>query len=692
MITSYQTIAKKLFLFGCLIGLIGIIISAHKYIQLKRSIIPYLTAYSAPILQNASKLINAEFEALQNVTQKIADALNNGALPTSEFESELKLIAEKHPSLFQIGIAFKPDITTAKTKLEAPAYTNLHSKTIFDPITYGYSQEKWFLAGLKKAQWLDPYIENTNNALVVERVVPFYAPTDIHKTTAIGVVFASYNLKTVRKFLSSLDLGKTGYATIISNKGTFISHPLDALVKSQKPIAQLVQEYPNESLKELYAQVTSHTDAMLEFDDPVTGQKSWLAYTTLPSTGWHILLAIVKNEVLAEQSDTLRHHLIWLLLSIIAFIASLLFFFGAIHAHSSKYLWCYSALISFIFCTGIGYLWYLQLHVHTINPEGSTIITDRTSLHRYLDQFEKNNKRDSDTVQVPTGIYIRSIDFDDTPKVGLLGYMWQKYPLGTNQLATGFVIPEATAFEKVPIYEKETKNGELFSWDFYAKLYQDLDYKTFPFDYKHIALQIKPKEIRQSITLIPDEDGYNFINPHSKPGIASKLKISGWEIEQAYFSFDNPYNSHHEKIAHYVGEKNSPQLHYNIIIRRDFLDPFIAYIIPLLVALFFLFMTIVLTSQSVIWDPITLVSAIFFSVIVAHLNLRTKFTGQPVFYLEYFYIITYLMMFATVIVIFLVTKKYDHPLIVYKQAIIPKVLYWPVLFFMCLAITAYIFY
>jgi hypothetical protein len=334
--------------------------------------------------------------------------------------------------------------------------------------------------------------------------------------------------------------------------------------------------------------------------------------------------------------------------------------------------------------------------MHPIKTEHSSIITDKSSLYSFLNQFEDkadDTEKKQRKLVVPTGVFIRQIEFNDENDIKILGYLWQKYPYTPNKKITpGFIIPDTTRFEKVPTLQKARKEDTVHTWNFYAKLYQDLDYKTFPFDSKHISMQIKPQEIKQPIVLMPDIDAYNFINPISLPGIAPKLEISGWTIDQGYFSYDDPYDARYEKISSFTGERDVPQLYYNIIMHRDFLDPFIAYIIPLLIALFFLFMTLVLISQEAIWDPITLVSAIFFTVIVAHLNLRTKFTGQPVFYLEYFYIITYIMMFATVITIFLVAKKHNNILVAYKKAIIPKVLYWPLLLFLSFILTVYSFY
>ncbi|MEQ8463349.1 hypothetical protein [Coleofasciculus sp. E1-EBD-02] len=51
-----------------------------------------------------------------------------------------------------------------------------------------------------------------------------------------GVVLATYSFKQIKKLMSSLNLGKTGYGMLFSNKGKFIYHPQENIVKEKQSI------------------------------------------------------------------------------------------------------------------------------------------------------------------------------------------------------------------------------------------------------------------------------------------------------------------------------------------------------------------------------------------------------------------------------------------------------------------------
>ena len=73
-------------------------------------------------------------------------------------------------------------------------------------------------------------------------------------------------------------------------------------------------------------------------------------------------------------------------------------------------------------------------------------------------------------------------------------------------------------------------------------------------------------------------------------------------------------------------------------------------------------------------------SALFFVVIIAHIQLRREFLGSGLVYLEYFYLVMYFTILLVTLDAYLISAGWQVRLLHYKDHLIPKLLYWPFLF------------
>ena len=63
-----------------------------------------------------------------------------------------------------------------------------------------------------------------------------------------------------------------------------------------------------------------------------------------------------------------------------------------------------------------------------------------------------------------------------------------------------------------------------------------------------------------------------------------------------------------------------------------------------------------------------------------------------VFYLEYFYFITYAAILGVAALSLRTPLKFDSKILQYKEMLVPKVLYWPVILGFLLAVSVVTFY
>jgi hypothetical protein len=83
---------------------------------------------------------------------------------------------------------------------------------------------------------------------------------------------------------------------------------------------------------------------------------------------------------------------------------------------------------------------------------------------------------------------------------------------------------------------------------------------------------------------------------------------------------------------------------------------------------------------------------LFFVVVFSHIGIRQKISAEEVFYLEYFYFITYLALLWVSTNSLLLSMGKNLKIIQYKDSLIPKLMYWPLLLGLLNVITFITFY
>ena len=133
---------------------------------------------------------------------------------------------------------------------------------------------------------------------------------------------------------------------------------------------------------------------------------------------------------------------------------------------------------------------------------------------------------------------------------------------------------------------------------------------------------------------------------------------------------------------------DSLELYFNIGLRRYFVSAFVEYMIPLAVVSFLVFAVLMISTRQ--QEKIGLLgfstsavlgycAALFFVLIVSHVHLRETLAGQGTIYMEYFYFVMYFAILGVSIDALLFSSSARLPFIRYRDNILAKQLYWPVL-------------
>ncbi len=365
-------------------------------------------------------------------------------------------------------------------------------------------------------------------------------------------------------------------------------------------------------------------------------------------------------------------------------------------------LWIASMTATVIFLSAIILMWINVIFFYKPHPAQINTLDEIPGiLKKYEKQFN------GEPIQIPTGFFIQSFYFHDSQTVVFTGVIWQKYPkdAGKKGILKQIVLPEANAriFSNLS-YEVSYDDYDLIGWDYTGvSLYQKFDYSKYPLDQQTIWIKVIPKDFFKDIFLVPDLAAYSTTNSDDLFGLDKEIIPGAFRLQKTYFSIVEYSASTNFGIKDFdIEHTKMPELMFNIVVKRNFMNSFLLYLLPVIVIWGLLFgLTMVMSSDTekanafkfATTSSLTALAGSFFSVLLAQMSLRANFAAQPVTYLEYFYFITYAVIFLLALNAFFVTAKTGKTsFITWENNLIPKLLFWPVILGSISIITFIIFY
>ncbi|MFB2918382.1 MULTISPECIES: cache domain-containing protein [Aerosakkonema] len=651
----------------------------------------------------ASRKIEQELRKLQGAANGIAYDLTAGKLKDEQLTNRLREEIERNPDFVAIGAAYQPFVYSRR-RLYAPFYGRkdgtIKLNQIEDNNDYAKPapENEWYFNALRNDfVWAEPYIDKYSEALIVDYNVRFSRTNPkTKKEEPAGVIYANYSIDKLKRLMATLNLGKSGYGFLLSKKGVFIAHPIDEYVKNQKTIFDLATETDKKEIRELGEKALKGESTVVEYQNEITGQSSWMIVEPLPLNGWSLGVVVIKDES-SSDNTTLRRKTIVLWLELILFVFFLSILIFRAHRGSVKSLWAVACTYSILCVAAIGIIWNIALSERAYKNSRNILLNKATvdNLLAPQNAIAEELKQDP-PLYIPTGVYIQSLKFTGTNDVFVTGYVWQKYnkniPESVNR---GFILPEASDIQIGDPEKFTTNNTDLLRWYFEGTIRQNFNFSKYPFDYNDVWLRLWPKDINRldlnrTVILVPDLTSYDLINPVSRPGLEEDFVTENWNIESSFFEYKlKKYNSNFGGSG--FGKKNYPELYFTVIFKRAFIGIFIARIVPLSVVAILLF-SIMLMSNDRGMEVVGACAGFIFIVILDQITVRQQVTATGIIYLEYFYFAIYFFILLVALDAIVLTLNSKIRLIEYKDNLIPKLLYWPGLLTTLLIVTILVFY
>jgi hypothetical protein len=504
------------------------------------------------------------------------------------------------------------------------------------------------------------------------------------------VVSVDLSMDEIRRIIESLDLGPAGFGALVSAKGVYLYHPNTDLVLGKKTLAQVAAEQGDPDRLLLAGKVAGRESGIIEHRSTTTGLGSWLSYAPVPSSGWSLQNTFITDD-LPWDVTRIRRELMDLIIALLVCASTGAALLLRAHTGSVPRLWATSIVTAALFALGIGCLWKVALNYDSqASPEGVRI-SDKATLQSVMNGYVRSSaeRHTEPPVYIPTGVFIESASFNATNDLAVTGYLWQKYTIGRHDgLTRGFVISDATNLDVSEPYRQQENDTEVVRWHFTCTVRERFDHARYPLEQEAIGLRILHKDLNHNVVLVPDLAAYKFTNPTSLPGLEKGVLLPGWALTQSFFELRKRRYDTNFGLERSIAKEDFPALHFNIVVRRIFLEAFISNLTPIIIVTILLFTLLMIGSrderlvgfmQAGSGRVLNICVAMFFVIAFSHVDIRRKLAAEQIFYLEYFYFLIYAAMLWISINSVLFAMGRHIRWIQYKNNVISQLLFWPFL-------------
>lgn len=664
------------------------------YISYRRKVTREAKTAVSELTVRAAAQIDGVVSRIMTDATALADALSRQELDDDDVARRLTAALDTDPRLFGMGVLYKPYAYQSDRRLHAPYVTREGGEArlglLQDLYDYTDGRYEFYSVPIERgATWVGPVYGRASRTLIATYSVPFTRMTAAGVKETRGVVMSALALDDLRRVVEGLDLGPSGFGAITSQTGAYLYHPNNEYVLSKKTLADVARERNDKSRLVVAEEVRRGGRGILDHRSTTTGLQAWLLYEPIPSAGWSMQNTFIVDDIPIDVV-VLRRKFIRIVCAVVLLLISLIATVVRVQRGEQPRLWLAAGSASVLLLAGVGAVWQAALWFDPSKETAGIPVSDKATLQRVMDRYvaDSAERHTPAPVFIPTGIFIETARFVDPTELMVTGYVWQKYDGASAKLRQSFAFADASDVTIDEVYRERQAGVEVVRWRFQATIHQTMNYPAYPLDHERLAITLVHKDLNHNVVLVPDLAAYKILSPTARPGLAEKFGLPGWNLVKSLFALQ-PRNIQTDFGLHETVVKEAfPLLSYNIVIRRNMLDAFISNLSPMIIGIIILFaLQMVVTSderiasfmQTTAGRVVNICVAMFFVIVFSHIDLRRRIIAQEIFYLEYFYFITYGMILWVALNSILFTKVKGFLFIQYRENLVPKLLFWPVI-------------
>ncbi len=253
------------------------------------------------IVQAAVERILLITEPIEKIPRHIADSLIPGS---HDIVKILKISLESNENIFGMAAAFEPYRFDPSVRQMCPyvyrSKGQINTTTLADP-SYDYMKQDWYrIPKLSMSpEWSEPYFDRGGGNVLMST---FSYPV-IRNRQFMGVITADLAMSHLHKIVSGIHVLNSGYAFLVTARGSFISHP-DSRLVMRKTLGEYASKSSNKQLMKIASDIEKGKTGFSGFT--LNKKKFQVYYHPIRSTGWTIGVVFPDDELFAPLKQLTR--------------------------------------------------------------------------------------------------------------------------------------------------------------------------------------------------------------------------------------------------------------------------------------------------------------------------------------------------------------------------------------------------
>lgn len=255
---------------------------------------------------NNSNKIEKILKSVEKITESIAVVLEQTSVTDSELDSLIKTIVKNNNEISGCAAAFEPFKYSSSLQKHAPYYFKdglQITKTNLADESLEYFYYDWYQIPklLNHSIWNEPYFdEGGNGKLKSSFSVPFYKGEHTSKNMT-GIVTVNISLDWLQDIIGHIKIYETGYAFLVSNRGTFITNPNKNMILNES-IFSVAEEKEQQELRTIGRKMIKGGDGFVFVPQFIDKEDCWISFAPLRSISWSVAVVIPQEELYASLS------------------------------------------------------------------------------------------------------------------------------------------------------------------------------------------------------------------------------------------------------------------------------------------------------------------------------------------------------------------------------------------------------
>jgi len=302
------------------VTLIFLVIFGYNYMYSRKIIIENVEKNAINLARATVNQIDVVLSSVEKVPENLAYVLDRSLCAGEELNNLLKHIVQKNDEIYGSAIAFEPKAYNGETERYSPYFYKSGGEIKYSDLgtaAYQYFFQDWYQIPkeLNRPVWTEPYFdEGGGNIIMSTYSVPFYRTAEGKKGIA-GIITSDISLSWLEEIVASIKIAKTGYAFLISQNGTFVTHPRKELVMNETIFSQ-AEARRDKELRKIGREMIHGKSGFVPFRSLLTGKLCWMVYAPLPSSKWSLGVLFPQDELMA---DVMRLNKIMIILGLLGF-------------------------------------------------------------------------------------------------------------------------------------------------------------------------------------------------------------------------------------------------------------------------------------------------------------------------------------------------------------------------------------